>query len=146
MKHSEIEWSKLISFGLALVGKPYKFGAEIDIKKIAADPNPNSIIAIDCSELIEVLFALVGLSVPDGSYNQAKFCRHVSKDNLLIGDLAFKWWPDTEVIHHVGINIGEGRILEAKGRDFGVIVTPIEKYTNSSHFAFFGRHPKILDA
>lgn len=150
MKHSDINWAHFVKDGTALVGKKYNFGEEVNL----ADRNPDNIKAIDCSELVEWLYAgltLVGgppagIAMPDGSYNQAKLCQHVSKDGLLIGDLGFKWFPDTHSIHHVGVHIGGGNILEAKGRDYGVVITPIEKYMATSHFAFWGRHPKIQDA
>lgn len=150
MKHTEINWAHFVSQGLKLVGKPYKLGSEVDLK----NPDPNTIKAIDCSELVEWLFANLtliaggpaGIIFPDGSYNQAKIARHVPQDHLLIGDLGFKWNPDNKVIHHVGVHIGESRILEAKGTEFGTIITPVDKYMASSHFAFWGRHPKIVDA
>lgn len=150
MKHSQINWAHFVSQGLRLVGKPYRLGSEVDL----SNPDPNSIRSIDCSELVEWLFSNLslisgepaGIVFPDGSYNQAKMARHVPVDHLLIGDLAFKWNPDNKVIHHVGVNVGEGRILEAKGSIDGTIITPLEKFMSSSHFAFFGRHPKIVDA
>lgn len=142
MKHSEINWPKLIDLGLKLVGTPYVFGAEVNLK----DPDISHIKAIDCSELIEYLFAQIGIQVPDGSYNQAKVCRKIQAGEILIGDLIFLWNPENEVIHHVGINLGEGRILEAKGKAYGVVITPIPRLLHSSHFAFFGRLKQIEDA
>jgi cell wall-associated NlpC family hydrolase len=96
--------------------------------------------------LIEWLFHQVGIPVPDGSYNQAKVVNCVPTDKLLIGDLAFKWCPETEVIHHVGVYIGEGRILEAKGKAYGVVITDKILYEASNHFAFYGRLKIIEDA
>lgn len=150
MKHSDINWAHFVKDGLALVGKKYNFGEEVKLD----ERDTSKITAIDCSELVEWLYyglTLVaggpaGLAMPDGSYNQAKLCRHVSKDTLLIGDLGFKWHPDTQAIHHVGVYVGDGRVLEAKGRDFGVVITPLDEYVKTSHWAFWGRHPKIQDA
>lgn len=144
MKHSEMNWSKLIDLGRRLVGKPYVFGSEVDLK----NPSPEAIAAIDCSELIEWLFAQIGIFMPDGSYNQAKMCRRLvfGPDVLLIGDLGFKWDPETKAIHHVGIYIGGKDVLEAKGSKWGVVVTPYEDYIASSHFAFWGRLKGIEDA
>lgn len=157
MKHSEINWAHLIESGKKLVGKPYVFGAEVSL----SEPDPTKIKAIDCSELVEYLYANLqkvdgsraALSMPDGSYNQAKVCRRLnfvpndpSSDVLLLGDLGFKWEPETQSIHHVGIFIGDGKVLEAKGKSYGVVLTDFDDYRKSSHFAFWGRHQKIVDA
>lgn len=148
MKHSEINWAGMIGDGKALVGKPYNFGQEVDLK----DRDPKDIQAIDCSELIEWLYFPTGLAMPDGSYNQAKVCRmvpgesHEFPDKLLLGDLGFKWYPDTHQIHHVGIYIGNGEILEAKGKQWGVVITPVNSFMASAHFAWWGRHKNIEDA
>lgn len=141
MKHSDVNWPLLIDFLKNQVGKPYVFGAENKL-----DEDDWSLYkAWDCSELMEVGFHKINLSLPDGSYNQAKFCRKVSGE-LLIGDLAFKWDPETHVIHHVGAYVGNNEIIEAKGKNFGVIVAPLHRYMASSHFAFFGRHRMVEDA
>lgn len=156
MKHSDINWARMIDAGKKLVGKPYIFGAEVNL----SNPDPTHITAIDCSELVEYLFANVqtidgaraGLAMPDGSYNQAKVCRRlnfapdVQSDALLLGDLGFKWFPETQAIHHVGIFVGEGKVLEAKGKSWGVVLTPFADYVSSGHFAFWARHRLIEDA
>lgn len=110
------------------------------------DPDPDHIKAIDCSELVEWLFSQIGITVPDGSYNQAKMCRAVTKETLVIGDLGFKWDPATHAIHHVGIFIGDNKILEAKGKQWGTLITPLDKFTASSHFAWWGRLKNVEDA
>jgi cell wall-associated NlpC family hydrolase len=130
-----IDWEKFIRLGKALVGKPYVFGAETNLK----DGDPAHIAAIDCSELVEWLFAQVGIVVPDGSYNQFHATDSIDKASVQVGDLCFKWHTDNFQIHHVGVYIGEGNILEAKGKDWGVILTPKEKFEGSSEFARWGR-------
>jgi cell wall-associated NlpC family hydrolase len=157
MKHSDINWAAMIDLGKKLVGKPYVFGSEVKL----SDPDPQHIKSIDCSELVEFLFANLqridgtraGLAMPDGSYNQARMCRRLKftpndpkSDVLLIGDLGFKWDPETEAIHHVGIFIGNGQVLEAKGKSWGTILAPFDIYTQSRHFAFWARHKSIEDA
>jgi cell wall-associated NlpC family hydrolase len=136
----------MIEFGKKCVGKPYVYGVEVNIPTFLKDPNPDKIVALDCSELVEVLYALVGINVPDGSYNQAKMCRRVPFESVLIGDMGFKWYPDTQVIHHVGLYLGNKEVLEAKGKAFGVVVTPYDDYVKSSHFAYWGRLKTIEDA
>lgn len=141
MKHSEINWSTFIDFLKQQVGKPYVFGAENKL-----DENDwSQYKAWDCSELMEVAYYKIGLSLPDGSYNQAKVCPKVVGE-ILIGDLAFKWNPETEVIHHLGAYIGNNEIVEAKGKAYGVVITPVQTYMASSHFAFFARHKLVENA
>jgi cell wall-associated NlpC family hydrolase len=143
MKHSEVNWAKIIDLGLLLVGKPYNLGAEVNLK----NSNPDDIKSIDCSELVEWLFAQIGIVVPDGSYNQAKFCNRLPPGEApLVGDLGFKWDPDTHAVHHVGVYIGDDNVLEAKGKQWGVLVTTRGDYEKSTHFAFWGRVRGIENA
>jgi cell wall-associated NlpC family hydrolase len=140
-KHSEINWSRFRDLGLKLVGKPYVFGAETNLK----DADPDHITGIDCSETSEWMFAQVFIVAPDGAYNQFKVCRPIQGDPL-IGDLGFKWDPETRVVHHVGIYLGNNEVLEAKGKSWGVVLTPRDVYEKSSHFAMWGRLNQIIDA
>lgn len=131
----------MIDFLRRQLGKPYVFGVENDPKEIIWD----NYKAWDCSELVEVAFAKIGILVPDGSYNQAKVCNRIVGDPL-IGDLGFKWHPDTEVIHHVGIYVGNERVIEAKGKSWGVVSTPVGEFVKSPDWAHWGRLRAIQDA
>lgn len=143
MKHSEINWPLLIDFLKKQLGKPYIFGVE----NKQNEDNWDNYKAWDCSEIVEIGFHKIGIEVPDGSYNQAKVCKRLSRgEQLLIGDLGFKWNPDTEVIHHVGIYIGDGSVVEAKGKDWGVVITEKSQYESSKHFAYYGRLKIVEDA
>lgn len=139
-KHSEIDWAKFIRLGKQLVGKFYNFGIEVNLK----ETDPAKITALDCSELVEWLYAQVGMTIPDGSYNQFKVSKPVEGE-LLIGDLGFKWNPDTHSVHHVGVWI-DGSVLEAKGKSYGVVLTSREAYEGSSHFAGWRRLNVVSDA
>jgi|GEM_PF-2726297 len=148
MKHSEINWPQFIDFLKQQVGKPYVFGVE-------NDPNEKDWAkykAWDCSELFQVAFHKIGISIPDGSYNQAKVCRKIPghwadfPGKLLLGDLGFKHNPETGVIHHVGTFVGGSQVIEAKGLKWGVVQTPIDSYMASSHFAWWGRLRIVEDA
>lgn len=140
MKYENVNWSELVNFLKRQIGKPYIFGVENDPK----ESNWNNYQAWDCSEIVEVGFAKIGIGVPDGSYNQDKVCSRVNGEHQ-VGDLAFKWDPDTEIIHHVGIYIGNDMIVEAKGKRWGVVATPVSVYESSPHFAHWGRL-RILEA
>lgn len=139
-KDSEINWSHFVTQARALVGKPYVFGAETNLK----DPDPAHIKALDCSELVEWLYAQIGLAMPDGSYNQFKVTVPVI-GTPRIGDLGFKWVLETKSIHHVAVCIGDV-LVEAKGKSYGTIYTPMDVFASNPEFAGWRRHAKVIDA
>lgn len=141
MRYDEIDWKTFLEIGKKQVGKPYRFGHEVDLNETDSD----KIAAFDCSELVQYLYKRIGLYIEDGSYNQAKYVRAVPKDNVKVGDLGFKADPENGTIHHVGLYYGEGLVLEAKGKSWGVVLTPRSDYEASSHFLKWGRHKLIED-
>ncbi|HKS49777.1 MAG TPA: NlpC/P60 family protein [Amycolatopsis sp.] len=78
------------------LGKPYVWGA--------AGPN-----AYDCSGLVRWAFRQAGVNLPRTSSTQSTVGKPVSRDQLRPGDLVFFYSP----VHHVGIYVGDGRILHA---------------------------------
>jgi peptidoglycan DL-endopeptidase CwlO len=78
------------------LGKPYVWGA--------AGPS-----AFDCSGLTMYVYARAGVYLPHSSGAQYGYGRHVSRGELRPGDLVFFGYP----IHHVGIYIGGGAMIEA---------------------------------
>jgi peptidoglycan DL-endopeptidase CwlO len=78
------------------LGKPYQWGAE----------GPDR---FDCSGLTSWAFKRAGVTLPRSSRQQATVGRSVSFDDLRPGDLVFSYQP----ISHVGIYVGEGRMLAA---------------------------------
>lgn len=140
MKDSTINWARFVNLGQRLVGKPYVFAAETNL----ADPDPDHIKELDCSELVEWLYAQIGLAMPDGSYNQFKVTVPITGAPR-VGDLGFKWIPETKSVHHVGVFLGD-QVLEAKGKSWGTILTERTVYEASSQFAGWRRHKDIKDA
>ena len=83
---------------------------------------------LDCSKLVQTIYAEVGISLPRTSVEQAKYCYNngysISASQVQPGDLIF-WSKSTckcgrwNEVHHVGIYIGNGQIIDAssaKGR------------------------------
>ncbi|MDL2218069.1 NlpC/P60 family protein [Christensenellaceae bacterium OttesenSCG-928-M15] len=83
---------------------------------------------LDCSKLVQTVYAEVGVSLPRTSVEQAKYCYNngytISASQMQPGDLIF-WSKNTckcgrwQEIHHTGIYIGNGQIIDAssaKGR------------------------------
>lgn len=97
---------------LAQNGDRYVYGAETNLN----DKNPNT---FDCSELVQWAAHQAGVTIPDGSGNQAAYCRQHGKQLSVEeairtpGALLFKEG-------HVAISLGDGRTIEAMGSNYGV--------------------------
>lgn len=85
-----------VNFAMAQLGKPYVYGA--------AGPR-----AFDCSGLTMAAWAAAGVSMSHSSSDQYYDFPHVSESQLQPGDLII--WYST--LHHVGIYIGNGKMIHA---------------------------------
>jgi peptidoglycan DL-endopeptidase CwlO len=85
-----------VDAALSQVGKPYQWGA--------AGPN-----SYDCSGLTMWAWGQAGVSLPHNSGQQYSVTTRVAQGDLQPGDLLFFGSP----IHHVGMYIGGGRMVEA---------------------------------
>jgi cell wall-associated NlpC family hydrolase len=86
----------------AQIGKPYVWGA--------AGPN-----SFDCSGLVMYAYAHVGVSIDHFTGDQWNEGAHLSRDQLRPGDLVFFAYDTSNpaTIHHVGMYIGNGEMVEA---------------------------------
>jgi len=108
--------SALVEKAMSQVGKPYRFGQEVRLD----DPNPP---AFDCSELVQWALAQIGVTFPDGSWNQFAACRGISlaQARQTPGALVFvSRNGEGSGVHHVGISRGDGYTVEARGAKWGV--------------------------
>lgn len=96
---------------LAQLGKPYVF----------ATAGPST---YDCSGLTMVAWAAAGVSIPHQSSAQYQLGSAVSADQLAPGDLVF-FYQD---LHHVGVYIGNGRMVHAPTTGDVVKVTAISVF------------------
>jgi peptidoglycan DL-endopeptidase CwlO len=88
----------VISTAMKYLGVPYVWGG-------------SSPRGFDCSGLVKYCFAKVGISLPHSSAMQYHYGTHVSRSQLKAGDIVFFYNP----IHHVGIYIGNGNMINATG-------------------------------
>ncbi|MGZ6885886.1 MAG: NlpC/P60 family protein [Acidimicrobiia bacterium] len=88
--------AKAVAFAIAQLGKPYVFAA--------AGPD-----TWDCSGLTMMAWRQAGVTMPHFAAAQFAAFPHVSIDDLQPGDLVF-FYP---TIHHVGIYIGGGKMINA---------------------------------
>ena len=95
---------------LGKVGSPYRYGA--------AGPN-----AFDCSGLVTWAFKSSGKSLPRTSSQLSRVGAPVSKSALQPGDLVFFYKP----VSHVGIYIGNGKVVHASTSGQPVKVSDLNK-------------------
>ena len=88
--------AQALRYALGKRGDPYVWGA--------AGPS-----AFDCSGLVLWAYAQVGISLPHYTGDQWNQGEHVSRSQLQPGDLVFFGSP----IHHVGMFVGNGTMIEA---------------------------------
>ncbi|MGH3737157.1 MAG: NlpC/P60 family protein [Micromonosporaceae bacterium] len=106
---------KAVRYAMAQLGKPYVWG----------DEGPNT---FDCSGLVWAAYQFAGVDVGARTARAQYYrTRVVAPGHMLPGDLVF-FGPnkaDPESIHHVGIYIGQGKIVHAPTAGDVVKVTPI---------------------
>ena len=132
----------LLVLALKEVGKPYVLGSEGDPER--------SLKTWDCSELVQHLLAQVGvdqithsngrvtsIGAFDGAGLQWERSRSIlfEEGMKLPGALLFiqseKTYPTKpHHIGHVGISLGNGYVLEARGRAYGVTIGPVRSSFN----------------
>lgn len=79
---------------------------------------------VDCSGLVQQIYRQLGVSVPRTTYEQAKNGKQVSVADIRPGDLVFY-----NKYGHVGIYVGNGKIVHAANSKLGVITSNL---TNSN--------------
>jgi cell wall-associated NlpC family hydrolase len=93
-----------VQYALAQVGDNY----------VAAAAGPN---AFDCSGLTMAAYRQAGVSLPHLSYAQYDTTRHVPVSDIQLGDLVFYFGSGA---HHVGIYVGNGKMVSASNPSAGV--------------------------
>lgn len=78
----------------------------------------------DCSGLMLAAYRQIGISLPHSSRAQARVGRPVSRSELKPGDLIFWYHP----IHHVGMYIGNGKIVHARNPRNDLVIQSLGSY------------------
>ncbi len=72
-------------------------------------------LGVDCSGFVQVVYKLLGIDLPRDAWQQAQVGRSVKKfGHIQPGDLAF--FDNKEDIVHVGILLGDEKIIHASGK------------------------------
>jgi hypothetical protein len=110
---------------LLFYGTPYRFGG-------------NSSHALDCSGFVQKVFRANGIELPRDSRAQAKYGYKVSLSELKPGDLLF-FKTYRRDVSHVGIYIGDGKMVHAATRGGRVMVSSINEPYYRQRFLFAKR-------
>lgn len=95
--------AKAISFAQAQFGLPYVWGGN--------GPQQGE-EGFDCSGLTKAAYASAGVQLPRTAHTQYHATQRVAEADLRPGDLVFYGDPTTK-IHHVGLYIGNGQMIDA---------------------------------
>jgi peptidoglycan DL-endopeptidase CwlO len=90
--------AQVVDIALQYIGVPYVWGA-------------SSPAGFDCSGLVKYCYAKIGIYLPHSSAMMYNYGVYVPQDQLQPGDLVFYYTP----IHHVGMYIGGGKMVNATG-------------------------------
>lgn len=87
----------------------------------------------DCSGLVVYLCKQLGFSVPHGSNSIWREClsekRTIGAMTIPVGALVFKLRNGTDY-YHVGVYVGGGKVVEAKGTQAGVVESDLSTWTH----------------
>ena len=110
---------------IALVGKPYRYGgADLD--------------GFDCSGLVFFIYHELGIEVPRSAAAQRRATLHVSRKDLLPGDLLF-FRIHHRRVSHVGIYVGDNRFVHAPQSGKHIELRGLDEQFFASHWVGAGR-------
>lgn len=107
------EETSIIKVAMDYLGVPYKFGG-------------SSLKGIDCSAYVQRVFRYFSIDLPRTAREQFKAGVKISKRELRIGDLLF-FKTYARYPSHVGIYIGEGKMIHASSRSKKVTISSINE-------------------
>ncbi|MEE1756101.1 C40 family peptidase [Streptomyces sp. SP18CS02] len=102
--------AQAVAYAYGALGKPYVWGAT----------GPDS---YDCSGLTQAAWRSAGVSLPRTTYSQIDAGQRVSRSRLAPGDLLFFY----SGISHVGMYVGDGKMIHAPRPGAPVRVAPIDE-------------------
>ena len=125
IKADQPAWEKkvdaVIAEGLKYLGTPYQFGA-----------STKQTDTFDCSSFMKLIFGRNEVTLPRDSRQQSEKGESVSLDQLRKGDMLFfttasrKNLTGVDHIGHVGMYLGENKVLQTYKVGVGVTVTNLD--------------------
>jgi len=116
---------KIIDIAIGFLGIKYRFGGE-------------TINGLDCSSFVQKVYKLAGAELPRTARYQALYGVTVDKSELKPGDLLF-FQTYAKFPSHVGIYIGEGKMIHASARGKKITVSNINSPYFKKRFLFAKR-------
>lgn len=108
---------QIADYACEFVGNPYVWGGT------------SLTDGADCSGFVQTLFGEFGITTPRTADNQYYESIHIDEEDLRKGDLVF-YGSSVDDITHVAIYLGDGKIVHAKGKDYGIVISDDYKYNN----------------
>jgi cell wall-associated NlpC family hydrolase len=133
--HPSTKREHLLAAGLKLIGVPYAYGAK----------GPDE---LDCSGFTKSAYKAIGVSLPNGSFNQAKGEQPLtSVAQLVPGDLIFYRWVNHKSVSHVTMYAGDGWVIGTgtPGQPPKVVLYPITYDLRSDGRIITYRHVRLRD-
>ncbi len=143
--------AKIISLAPTLTGMPYKSGASVrrDAPRL-----------FDCSSFVAYVCSQAGYTIPRISVDQYLYADEMQQNELAPADLVFsnsgvgnihfeskeymKGVKVPEGVDHVGIYLGDGKIIHATAHEGkGVVIEELAKSTSFQHIVGFRRLPCV---
>lgn len=118
--NTSVSSQQIIDNAKKLLGTPYVWGGT----------TPKG---FDCSGFVQYVFKQSGITLPRTTTEQYKVGTYVSKSNLQPGDLVFLQNTYREGISHVGIYIGDGKIIHASSSK-GVVISSLSTSYYIQHY------------
>jgi cell wall-associated NlpC family hydrolase len=121
--------AQVVDLARAQIGRPYVWGG--------ASPQTS----FDCSGLVQWAYRQLGVTLPRTAQQQYGATTRLTPDQLQPGDLVFfrNTYPSAEPITHVGIYVGNGRMINAPTQ--GDVIREMPVFTGywGAHYAGAGR-------
>ncbi len=117
----------VVSLAKKQVGKKYSWGGI----------GPNS---FDCSGLSQYIYKSCGKSIPRVSGDQYSSASKVKKSSLEKGDLVFFSSSSSSSVAHVGVYIGNNKMVHAANSSTGVITSSLSESYYVKHYIGAGRY------
>lgn len=112
--------SKIVATAKQYIGVPYVWGG-------------SSPSGFDCSGFTQYVFNKHGIELPRTTDQQYKVGSYVSRSNLKAGDLVFLQNTYREGISHVGIYVGDGKMIHASSSK-GIVISDLSSSYYTKHY------------
>lgn len=109
----------VVSYAKSMVGGRYVWGG-------------SQFGATDCSGLVMLSYAQIGISLPHNAAMQASYGTSVSESELQPGDLVF-YGGSYSSIYHVSMYIGDGKIVHAESSATGIVMSYYDTVARYNH-------------